>query len=255
MIRERVSCVVLAGGEADEQVKQRYNVRWRAQVPLAGVSMLERVVRSVRDSGSVSRIVVVGEFPGAADAVVPPGGTFLESVMNGLEGCPDADQVLVTSCDIPLAPPEAFRALVEDGLKLEADFVYPVLRREECERKYPEFRRTWLRVREGTFTGGNAVLVSRNYALQSRGRIEDLYQARKTPLKLASMIGIPTLLRVALAQKLWAGAVSIPSIERAGERAMGGKLRALVSSWPELGEDLDHPEDFEVAERLLSGGG
>lgn len=246
-----VACVVLAGASADEALKARYNVNWRAEVPLAGKRMIDWVLSAIRESGSVGHVILVADFGADADITLKPGASFLDNVMAGVEAAGEAETLMVTASDIPLATGEAFSFLVGEGLKKNADFVYPVINRIDCDAKYPRLRRTYHRVREGTFTGGNAVLVRRQYVLSSRERIEQLYQARKHPLKLASMIGFGTLIRAAAAKKLWAGALSIPAIERAAERTMGGRLRALVCPWPELGEDLDKLEDFVEGERLL----
>ncbi len=212
--------------------------------------MIDRVLWQA-GAGCVNRIVLVAGFDADADLVLKPGSSFLENVMSGVESAGEAESLMVTASDIPLATGEAFAFLVGEGLKKNADFVYPVINRTDCDAKYPGLRRTYHRVREGTFTGGNAVLVRRQYVLSSRDRIEQLYQARKHPLKLASMIGFGTLIRAAAAKKLWAGALSIPAIECAAERTMGGRLRALVCPWPELGEDLDKLEDFAEGERIL----
>lgn len=249
-----LDCVILAGAPADDDLKARYNVNWRAEAPVAGRRMADRVLDALRDSGCIRNRVLVGAFQSEAEVTVPPGGTFLENLMRGIEAAgEDAEMVLVASSDIPMASGPAIRRLVEEGLSLEADFVYPVIRKEDCERSYPGLRRTYLRLREGTFTGGNAVLINRRFALQNRDRIEGIYQARKQPFRLAAMIGVSTLIRALVAQKLWAGALDIPTVERAAERAIGGKLRALVCPDPEIGEDLDRLEDILVVERLLAG--
>ncbi len=245
--------VVLAGAPADEALKARYNVVWRAEAPLAGRRMVDRVLDALRDSGCVRRRVLVGAFDSDAEVTVPPGDSFLENLIRGLEAAADGpDAVLVASSDIPLVTPGAVARLVQEGMAAEADFVYPVIRREDCEREYPGLRRTYLRLREGTFTGGNAVLISRRFALENRERIQAVHLARKKPLRLAAMIGLPVLLRALAAQKLWAGALDIPAVERAAERVIGGRLRALICPDPEIGEDLDRLEDLLTAERLLS---
>lgn len=252
MSEGRVGCVVLAGAPADTEVKQRYNVDWRAEVPLCGRPMADWVVRALRDSGRAEQIALVGTGSAGADRVIAGGESFLDNVIRGVEAAGGSGPVLIVSSDIPLAGPEAYTELVDKGLSERADFIYPIIRREDCAAKFPELRRTYLRLREGTFTGGNAVLIDRDFLLSARPHIERLYAARKKPLQLALMIGIGVLLRTVLAQKLWAGAVDIPSVEEAAGRVMGGRLKALISSWPEIGSDMDHPEDFAVAEHILA---
>ncbi len=251
MAEEKLNCVVLAGAVADEDIKARYNVAWRAQALLAGKPMIQWVLQAIRQSECVGDIVVVGAFQVEGVQAVPPGDSFLENVIRGVDAV-GGETLLIAGSDIPLANGKAFAEIVYNGLALDADFVYPIIARRECLAKYPQLKRTFVSVSEGTFTGGNAILIKRQFIHESRERIEGLYQARKKPLKLASMIGLGTLVRFILAQKMWRGALDVSSIEQAAGRVMGGKLRALVSSWPEIGEDLDKLTDFEAAEELLA---
>lgn len=245
--------MLLAGAPADAETKARYNVAWRAEVPIAGMRMVDRVLLALRESGIVGRIVCVAAFETDADATVAPGPTFLDNIMGGLDAC-SGDLVLIASSDIPLATGPAIAETVDAALASDADFAYPIIAQEDCLRKYPRLRRTYMRVREGTFTGGNAVLIRRDFACRSRDRIEQLYAARKKPLRLAGMIGPGVLARVVAAQKLWPGAASIALIEERAGRVMGGKLRAVRTSWPEIGEDADRMEDFQIMEQILSAG-
>ncbi len=250
MTPERVECVLLAGAPAGPEIASLHNVEWRSDAVIAGKRMIEWVLGALRDSGRISRIILVGPHASDADQQIEPGETFLENMMKGVRAA-EGPFVLVASSDIPLADGHAFAALVDRGLELNADFVYPVIRKDACDAKYPQLKRTFLKVKEGTFTGGNAVLIRRDFALRAEGRIESLYQARKEPLKLARMVGVGALIRVIMAQKLWQGAVSIGALEAAAERVMPGKLRALICPDPEIGEDLDHPADLAEAEKIL----
>lgn len=248
---EKVDCVVLAGAPADDATRQQFGVEWRSDVPISGRPMLHWLLDALKDSGSIGQLVVVGagEYPGCRFVV--PGETFFENFMRGINALEGSETILVASSDIPLVTGEAVSGFVREGLALQADLVYPIIRKDLCSSRYPQFRRTCLSLREGTFTGGNMTLVRRSFAIRCQDRIEALFQARKKPLKLASMIGFGTLLRVVLAQKVWAGFVSVPAIERAGERLVGGRLRGLDCRWPEIGEDLDDIRDYQAAGELL----
>lgn len=248
---EKVDCVVLAGAPADDATREQYGVQWRSDVPIAGRPMLHWLLDALKASGSIGELVVigVGEYPGCR--FVAPGETFFDNFMRGINALEGSETILVASSDIPLVTGEAVSDFVREGLALQADLVYPIIRKDLCTSKYPQFKRTCLSLGEGTFTGGNMTLVRRSFAIKCQDRIEALFQARKKPLKLAAMIGFGTLIRVVLAQKVWPGFVSVPAIERAGERLVGGRLRALDCRWPEIGEDLDDIRDYQAAAELL----
>lgn len=246
----QLECVLLAGAPATEEVRKAFDVEWRSDVPVAGRRMIDWVLEALRSSQRISRVITVGPHARDGDVQIEPGETFLENMMRGVREARGPD-ILVASSDIPLIDGQAICRLVDRGLELSADFVYPVIRKQDCDARYPELKRTFLRVREGTFTGGNAVLIDKDFALRAEPRIQDLYKARKEPLKLARMVGFGTLLKVIAAQKIWSGAVSVRALESAAERAMPGRLRALVCDEPEIGEDLDQLTDFALAERIL----
>ena len=251
MISEQLECVFLAGAPADDNVMQRYGVQWRGDVPLGGRAMSTWVIDALRGSEKVGRIITIGAEHTGGDIVFPPEKTFLENMMAGVKAC-SGDLLMVCSSDIPLIKPEAIDDFVRQGVEKDADFAYPIISKDLCDRDYPQFKRTCLRLKEGVFTGGNAVLIRRDFALGIEPRLEELYQARKTPLKLAGMIGFGSLIRVILAQKVWSKAIDIASIEDAAGRVVGGKLRAVISQYPELGEDVDKLEDFALADQLLA---
>ena len=82
--------------------------------------------------------------------------------------------------------------------------------------------------------------------------ISKAYDARKQVFRLAGMIGWGVLLRTLVAQFIVPSAVNLPVIESAVSRMLNGKVRALVTSYAEIGEDVDKLEDLAVVERLLS---
>ncbi len=77
-------------------------------------------------------------------------------------------------------------------------------------------------------------------------RIAGAYAARKSPLKLAAMLGFGTVGRLVLSQKLNPGLLTLPLLEARIGRLLGGKANAYISQDPELATDLDRPSDFKA---------
>jgi hypothetical protein len=100
-------------------------------------------------------------------------------------------------------------------------------------------------VREGTFTGTNVVLVNGDFVAHHRDIVREFYEHRKSPLRLARMLGAGFILR------LLSGRLSLAHIEQRLGQVLGGEARAIISHYPELAFDVDKPSDFEVVRAVL----
>ena len=252
---DKVDVVILAGAPAgDFAESMEGNPVSRALIPVAGKTMLQWELEAMRGAQSVSRIYVVGNVPeDGVDRVVAPQEGFLSNIMAGISAASEggAAKALLATSDIPMVTPESIDDFVRRALEAEADFCYPIVPKEECVRKYPGMRRTYLKLREGTFSGGNMVLVSVDFVLRNRDSIARAYAARKQPLRLAGMIGYGVLARVLLAQLIWPGAVNAPYLESAVGRVLNGRVRAVITDHAEICEDVDRPEELAEVEKAL----
>ena len=155
--------------------------------------------------------------------------------------------MLVVSGDLPLLTVAAVEDFVAQAAAAEADFAYPIIPKEVCEARFPGGKRTYVRLRDGTFTGGNAVAVTRDFTTRRRALITGIYTARKSPVKLASFFGLGFIIGVA------SGRLSISQIEARASRIIGGRAKAIISRHAELGFDVDKLADLEVARRAAAG--
>jgi GTP:adenosylcobinamide-phosphate guanylyltransferase len=245
-----IDAVVLAGGTAKPALAAAMKAPHRALAVVDGRTMLDSVVSALRYEERIARIAVVGSMPESPDyALLPDAGSFVANVLAGAEWS-EAERLLVSSCDIPYITAEAVHDFLEHALRMDADIVYPVADVAACTARFPRLKRTSVRLKEGRYTGGNMMLFRREFLLRQRGRIEAAYAARKSPLRLASMLGFVTLLRLAAAQTVSASAASIPALERAAGRLLGGTARAYITPFVEIATDLDKPEDFAVPAAL-----
>ena len=255
-----VPAVVLAGGVTKGDLYEACWVQETALVEIAGKPMVRYVVDALAAAQTVGEILVVG-FERVAQALAdtparftPAGETILDNVMRGIDGLstPAAgaegqDYVLLSTCDLPLLTAEAVDRFVRASLDTGAQFCYPVIAREVCLEKYPEAQRTWVKVRDGEFTGGNLVLASRKFLKDNRAAILSFFEARKSPLKLALRIGPVFLLKLALR------VASIAEVERRAGKMFNCTARAIICPDPEVGMDVDKAADLELARRVLEG--
>jgi GTP:adenosylcobinamide-phosphate guanylyltransferase len=242
--------LVLAGGRPDPALPQ--GVPNKAFVPLCGRPMVEFVLRALRAASSISRIALVGPDPlppsiaGLVDLPVAERGGLLDNVAAGLAAVGGAPRVLVLAADVPLLTPHAVDAFVDAASALDAEFVYGVVRRDDVLRAVPDLRKTFVRLREGTFTGGSLVLLEPHAFGRARPAIERAIRARKRPWDLARMFGARTLLGLAT------GGLRIPELEERATRLTGTRARALICSAPEIAIDVDTQATLVAVSVLLA---
>ncbi|MCL6560887.1 MAG: nucleotidyltransferase family protein, partial [Firmicutes bacterium] len=177
---------------------------------------------------------------------LPPQGGLLENLDAGLYSLSDASRVLVVTGDIPLLTPsvvEGFIRLCEDQ---GAEAYYPVVPRSTMEEALPGVKRTYVRLRDGSFTGGNVGLVDPAAVKRCLNRARDFVRLRKKPFRLAMVVGIGFLVRFVL------GCLSLREAEEKVSKILGIKGRVVVTPFPEIGMDVDKPSDLEIAETALA---
>ena len=246
-----IDAVVLAGGEDRGEIAAETGVIYRPLLDVGGKPILQRLLAALRGASEVDRVCLVAppEVQAVASEIgvdlrVESGESFFDNLQRGVkETEPGTDQVLVITGDLPLVTPAAINDLVRQSASARADVAYAIIPKDSCERQFPEGRRTYVRLRDGTFTGGNGVVVTRQFVAMRGELIGRLYAARKNPVKLAALLGIGFLFG------LVTGRLRIAQLEARASQLVGGRVSAIISTYPELGFDVDKLEDLNLARR------
>ena len=254
----KTAALILAGGKTTPEMREAAGgVANRALVSFNGRTMLDYVVTAVRGGlpghNDAGRILVAGDVPTPAGCEAVPGGTSLvDTLLNGVSVLgPDETRLLVATSDIPFLTVEAVRDFVEQTATTPAAFYYPIVRAEVCAARFPDMRRTTLRIAEGTFTGGNLALLDPAFLRRREATLRAAYARRKSVTALARMLG-PGLLFRLVVSRLHPRALAIPHLEAAVSRLLGGAaVRAVISPFAEVGADVDRPEDVVLARAYL----
>ena len=239
-----MNALVLGGG-ANDKLAAESRLLTKGLIYIAGRPMAHWVMEAIRGAG-FDRVAFVGprfRLEPEPDFWVPDTGDLIQNVEAGLEVLGSEDRVLISTIDIPLVTPEIVRGF----LKLDpgADLVYPIIPREEVEAKYPGARRTYVRLREGVYTGGNMVILDPAKAERMLRAARRVVAFRKNPLALAMLFGPGVLLKLLL------GRLSVAELEARVSRILEVSARAVVVPYPEIGMDVDKPEDVELVAQIL----
>lgn len=247
-----VEAIVLAGDENDP-LASAAGVVAKGGIICSGLPMIQIVVDSLLSSSSVKRCIVivapeiqalVKEHP--AVKMVKPVGSFSENLAVGIEHLQNWNiPVLLLTGDLPLLNSSIVDQFVWDAQELDADIVYPIVSKKTMLEKYPGARRLFIRLQDGSFTGGNFGLARRPMLKKFQPFIQKIHDARKNPLRLCLMFGLGFLFRL-ITHRL-----RICQVEERAGKLIGGTARALTLDSPEIAFDVDKQEDLNLVRGIL----
>ena len=260
------NAVVLGGGDPGDDFAAAHGVAVKPLIEVAGRPMGEWVLRALRDSGQVARVAYVGpltpEMAELIDVRVTDRGTLIANLEAGVaalrepgrgelgrgepgraEGGNATRRVLVITADIPMLSGEQVRDVLQSAP--DSGLVYPIVQKSVCEASYPGVKRTYARLKDGTFTGGNLFLLDPALIGKFLPRLRAVLDARKQPIKLAGIVGPVFIVKMLLGQ------LKIAELERRVSQILGVEARALITPHAAVGTDIDKPGDLALAEQVL----
>lgn len=251
-----INAVVLAGGKNGPEMRAATGVENRALTPLGGTTMLGCVVAALASAASVGRVFVVGPVPASESyANVTGGETMLDNLMAGLAAAQaDGDgPVLVSTSDIPFLTAAAVEDFVRQASASGADLCFSYVPVALCYAKYAQMKRTAIKMREGKLTLGNLFLVNPRFLMAHQTTITQAYAARKSPFQVGRLLGWGLLARFLGAQTLSPALLPVSRLEAGVGRLIGDGCRvsAIRSEFPEIGTDVDKPDDVAAARQML----
>lgn len=247
---------IVAGGRAP-WLKEAAGTDIRCLAPLHKKRMLDYVLQAMLESKRFRNIVIAVE----ADAIPLLEGTLPANVSLCAAGtdlpstCIKAAEVLTKDdnikilgvCDdIPLLTPAALNDFLDQCESCsEGELYYPIIPKDACLKAYPEAKRTYGKLADGTFTGGNMMLASKKVIVACQSKAEEIFERRKNPLKLGSWLGWSFILKLLL------HLLTVAAAEKRTSELLGVKCKAIITPYPEIGMDVDKPADLQLAEKYL----
>lgn len=258
MSAAQFSALVLAGRRGPEDpLAVGRGASHRALLPVAGVPMLVRVVRTLRAAG-LSRLHVSIDAPELLDAEPelaalrrsgelrvhvsedsPSRSVAAVLAEEGVLPC------LVTAADHALLTPAMVEHFLAAASASDADVLIGMVAESVVRAQHPESRRTYLRLRGGAWSGANLFAFRTPRARKAADFYVRAERFRKQPWRLVLAVGPSLLLLYALRRLDLDGA-----LER-GSRVIGARLRAVRMPQAEAAMDVDHESDLIDAERIL----
>ncbi len=243
----RVGALVLAGGTLKGSSQPKSSIMFGDR------TMLEYIVDALAQTDAVERIVVVGPA-GVLQSLtgvekVESNGDLLNGLLEGLRCFMPDEYVLAVSNDIPLITATTIETFLNDCRTTTADGYYPIISKETIETAFPGTSRTYGRLIDGTYTGGNILLLRPRVLLDHLDIVEAMYDARKSVTRLARIFGVGFLLRVLFRR------LTIRQAEQRMSAVFESPLRAVECRSAEVGIDVDKEADVEFVSGVFARGG
>lgn len=247
-----MDAVVTAGGRISGEFAERSGVTVKALLEVGGKPVIHTVIDAIRGVPEVDKIFLVGPaelahspIASSIDELIPDTGDGAANFIAGVERC-SGERALFAASDLPFLTIESIRSFL-NLCPPDADFCYPVLRKERFLQAYKTTHSKFVALKEGEFTGGCVFQINPAALLANKDLINRVFTSRKSPFKLASILGWSFCLR------LLTHTADIAHCAKRGSELMNSNCRVVVNCPPELAYDMDNPEDYEFALRYAGG--
>ncbi|MCG8693034.1 MAG: nucleotidyltransferase family protein [Minwuiales bacterium] len=257
----RYSALVLAGSRGpDDPMTRSLGVAHKCLIDIAGRPMLLRVLEALRASDSVGSIAIciddaavlrsVPQIAAWLDAgevrAVSSDATPSLSVIRAAGEMAEPFPLLITTADSPLLTPEMVdrfcRGAAEGGAQVAAGLAPATV----ILRDYPTAIRTFLKFRDGWYSGCNLFAMTEPAALEVARFWARTERHRKRPWKLIGAFGLGSLL-LFLFRRL-----TLDDAMRRASRILGVSVAAVTIPVAEAAIDVDKPADLELVREILA---
>lgn len=240
--------VLLAGGRLMRTDGQYGGIK--ANLTFGGMTLLGRAMATARNCPAVGAVGVVGP-PDVRPEVEQAGNEWLSAASTGTENLAlglqwaqrnGSRQVLVLTTDLPFVAPEHLTAFLE-RMPADAQAYGGALTKEAYEARFPGTNNTYTRLADGQWAPACAYVADVAALLAALPIIERIFEGRKNPLKIVSVLGFGVLLKM-LGRRLTTADI----LGRVGQ-ITGLRCAMDPNAPPELAADVDTERDLEFARR------
>ncbi len=232
----------------------------KAFSPVGGQPMVLRVLDALAGCQAVSSVLLCGppqpllmQCPELVQRIESGEVRWMEnqnspsrSAAAGIAQAPETQRILLTTADHALLSTEIVSYFLQKSGEMDCDATVGMIQYETIQRKFPQNRRTVIRLADANLCGCNL------FTFNPRGRdLVTFWQKaeslRKRPWRLVS--------QVLGWQAVWAYLLGNLSLDRA-MRIISGKSGVRVSPvmlpFAEAGIDVDKPADLRLVESILT---
>ena len=259
--RADLTVLVLAGRRGpSEPLAQAAGWSHKALMPIRGIPMLSRVLRSLGPLSGVRRFVVSTDEPSRLDAVAelhtlaeagvlqfaPVGDSPSASALDYLRQSAAGDLVLVTTADHPLLTTDMLEYFCQAARTSDADVIVGVMAESLFRASYPASQRSFMPLRGERFCGTNLFALRAGAGAEAAAAFwHRSGRFRKRPWRLLSTFGLLTFVLLAL------GRLDAEAARQRAERVIGARIAVVQMPFAECAIDVDSPADLALVNRII----
>ena len=242
-----IGILVLAGSSKEDWV-EKYGVQTKLELPVEDETpLIVHTWNSVKET-NLPCIIATDSWLAEKYNLQPhvdASSNIAETLANAASQL-NTEYLLILSADMPFVTAESIKQLItESEAGGERDVYMLIVPKEGIEQTFPGSPRTYVKLREGYFKLANGVLIRKDFFMREVRRADDLLGSRKSPVKVAGMLGFGTILRALT------GTLDVPYIWKMIETRFHVKAYPVFTSRPEFGFDIDKEEHYEKTLELL----
>jgi len=247
-----MNAIVAAGGRpAPKEPLYPYTKgNYKALLDIAGKPMIQWILDALSGSTMIDAVIVTG-LPLTTHLEFPRPITLLEShhdifqdIRSGVTRLQEmgilTEHTLLVSSDVPTITPQIVDWLITTVQQTDHDFYYPIVERSKMEARFPKSNRTYIHLKDMEVCGGDMIAIRSAVAFRDNPTWTRLVEARKSPIKQASLLGIDTLFFILF------HLLTIEKAEVLLSKRLRLKGRALLVPYAEIGMDVDKPHQLEA---------
>ena len=239
------SVLILAGQRAGivDPLCEAAAVSHKAEIPIAGTNMLDRVMQAIRDAGLPQPFI--SGYSGSKVQEAPSGNGPADSVLLALEHI-NQFPCLITTCDHALLTSEMVESFISGAEKDRSDICVGLATEEVIQTSYPDTKRTYLRFSDHAVSGCNLFYISNKGGLEAIRFWQSVQHLRKKPFKLARKIGVLIGLKYLMGKLTLSGAFNYAA------NRIGISAAPILLPFAEAAIDVDKISDLEMVESILA---
>jgi GTP:adenosylcobinamide-phosphate guanylyltransferase len=252
-----MDAVLLAGGIPlpDDPFYVETSGRSKALLNVAGKPMVQWLLDSLGASEQIENVLMIGleSSPGLSCkkplTFLPDDRGMLENILFSLayvrQHAPDTTHILLASTDIPAVTHEIIDWRIEAARQADSDLDYVVVERHTMEARFPESKRSFVRLRDVEVCGGDLNVVRVDLAGKN-DLWERLIAARKSARRQAALLGYDLLFRL-LTRRM-----TLKQAEQQLSQRLGLRGHVVISPYAELAMDVDKPGQLAILREDLA---
>ena len=238
-----MNAVITAGGRVDGEFARTIGQSVKALAPCRGATLLDLAIRAAREAGASGVAVVGGEevrrAVGPDVRVIDEDASGSENLRRALHAWDNDAPLLYLTSDMPFITGKTLGAFIEASP--DGKIALPLTEWDEFTRRFPNAPPFGITLAGEKVVNGGAFILPAGSCGTIEAFAARFFDARKSPLRMAQLTGVPLLLKFLLRR------LSVGALEAHAERLLGIPAKAVRNSPAELAYDVDELEEYTYA--------